>query len=96
MSKHVMYHEGSRKLQDQFDSRRIADRLQHVTAHSTFTEDDRHFIENCRMFFLATADEQGQPDCSYKGGSPGFVHILDETTLAFPDYDRQRHVPKPG
>ena len=39
------------------------------------------------MFFLATADAQGRPNCSYKGGDPGFVRVLDRTTLAFPNYD---------
>lgn len=87
MSNHEMYHKGSRQLQDRFDSRRIADRVQQVVVHSTFNEDDCKFIENCRMFFLATADEQGCPDCSYKGGLPGFVRILDERTLGFPNYD---------
>src|SRR5207253_3212247 len=48
---------------------------------------DRDFIERCCMFFLATADAEGNPDCSYKGGMPGFVRVLDEHTLAFPDYD---------
>ena len=87
MSKHEMYHDGARKLQDRFDSRRIADRLRDVTVHDRFTEEDRRFIERCSMFFLATADAQGRPDCSYKGGMPGFVRIRDERTLAFPDYD---------
>lgn len=87
MANDELYHKGSRQLQDRFDSRRIADRLQQVTVHATFTEDDRRFIERCCMFFLATADEQGRPDCSYKGGMPGFVRIQDERTLVFPDYD---------
>ncbi len=39
------------------------------------------------MFFIATADARGQPDCSYKGGLPGFVRLLDDHTLAIPDYD---------
>ena len=39
------------------------------------------------MFFLATADEHGMPQCSYKGGDPGFVRVVDEHTLAFPSYD---------
>lgn len=82
-----MYHAGSRQLQDQFDSRRIADRLEQVTVHTAFTESDRRFVESCSMFFLATADGQGRPDCSYKGGLPGFVRIENERTLAFPDYD---------
>jgi len=82
-----MYHDGSRQLQDRFDSRRIADRLEQVTVHDFFTGEDREFIENAAMFFLATADEHGQPDCSYKGGLPGFVRVVDEHTLAFPNYD---------
>ena len=82
-----MYHEGSRRLQDQFDSRRIADRLEHVTLHDTFTNEDREVITRCSMFFMATADRDGWPDCSYKGGMPGFVHVLDDQTLEFPSYD---------
>jgi len=81
------YHSGSRQLQDRFDSRRIADRLEQVTAHTAFTGDDRAFIHSCPLFFLATATLGGWPDCSYKGGMPGFVRVLDESTLAFPDYD---------
>jgi predicted pyridoxine 5'-phosphate oxidase superfamily flavin-nucleotide-binding protein len=82
-----MYYEGSRQLQDQFDSRRIADRLEQVTLHQAITDGDREFIERCSMFFLATVDAQGRPDCSYKGGLPGFVRVVDHYTLAFPDYD---------
>jgi predicted pyridoxine 5'-phosphate oxidase superfamily flavin-nucleotide-binding protein len=82
-----MYHGGSRQLQDRFDSRRIADRLEQITVHDTFTDDDRAFVERCSLFFLATADADGWPDCSYKGGLPGFVRVVDEHTLAFPSYD---------
>ena len=81
------YSPGSRELQDRFDSRRIADRLTQVTLHDHFTPDDRAFVERSSMFFLATTDGDGWPDCSYKGGQPGFVHVLDDRTLAFPSYD---------
>ncbi len=64
-----MYNWGSRQLQDQFDSQRIADRLEQRTVHETFTDEDRALIERSPMFFLATADAEGHPDCSYKGGS---------------------------
>lgn len=87
MTNDPMYHDGMRKLQDSRQTRGIADRLEQVTLRSAFTDDDRAFIEGCCMFFVATADTQGQPDCSYKGGLPGFVRVLDERTLAFPDYD---------
>ena len=82
-----MYHEHSRALQDQFDSRRLADRLVETLAHSSFTADDRAFIESKSFFFLATTDGDGFPECSYKGGAPGFVRVIDEKTLVFPSYD---------
>jgi predicted pyridoxine 5'-phosphate oxidase superfamily flavin-nucleotide-binding protein len=81
------YHEGMRELQDLRETRALADRLEKVTMRAAFTEEDKAFIQRCRMFFLATADTQGQPDCSYKGGLPGFVRVLDDHTLAIPDYD---------
>ncbi len=82
-----LYHDGMRQLQDARDTRRIADRLEQVTVHDAFTAEDRAFIESCCMVFVATADAQGRPDCSYKGGLPGFVRVLDDRTLALPDYD---------
>ena len=81
------YHDGMRQLQDSRETRVLADRLEQVTVHTAFTEKDRAFIERCSMFFIATADAHGQPDCSFKGGLPGFVHVVDDRTLAIPDYD---------
>ncbi|HWX07909.1 MAG TPA: pyridoxamine 5'-phosphate oxidase family protein, partial [Bradyrhizobium sp.] len=74
MTESSMYHEGNRRLQDQFESRRIADRLASFT-RTQFTDDDRAFIERAPYFFLATADAAGRPDCSFKGGMPGFVSV---------------------
>jgi predicted pyridoxine 5'-phosphate oxidase superfamily flavin-nucleotide-binding protein len=87
MSEIAMYHEGSRRLQDRYATRQLADRLVEVVARPAFTDADRAFIESRPMFFLATADAEGRPDCSYKGGRPGFVRVLDGATLAFPSYD---------
>ena len=87
MADRPMYHEESRRLQDQFDTRRLADRLVERLVRTAFNEEDRTFIESQRMFFLATTDADGFPDCSYKGGDPGFVRVLDERTLVFPSYD---------
>ena len=82
-----MYHAESRKLQEQFDTRRLADRLVERLVRSTFTDEDRTFIEEQRMFFLATTDADGFPDCSYKGGDPRFARVIDNRTLVFPSYD---------
>lgn len=82
-----MYHDGMRRLQDARETRAIADRLTEVTVRTEFTDDDRAFIESRPLFFVATADANGSPDCSYKGGLPGFVRVVDSRTIAFPDYD---------
>jgi uncharacterized protein len=82
-----LYHHGSRELQDRFDTRRLADRLEAVKVTDAIGDRDREFIESMDMLFLATADEHGRPNCSYKGGDPGFVRVLDERTVAFPSYD---------
>ena len=72
-----LYKEGHRELQRQFDTERLADRLEQVTYHTLITPEDRDFIERRDMFFLATADAEGRPNCSYKGGEPGFVRVVD-------------------
>ena len=83
----MRYHQGSRSLQERFDSRRLADTLAERLSRTAFTAEDRAFIESRSMFFLATADADGWPDCSYKGGLPGFVRVTGESELSFPSYD---------
>ena len=83
----IMFHDGNRALQDQFDSRRIADRLEEKLTRRQLTPQDRAFIEGSMFFFLATADADGRPDCSFKGGSLGFVRVIGPDEIAFPDYD---------
>jgi uncharacterized protein len=81
------YNAGNRSLQDRFDTRRLADRIEDRKVTDTIDPGDRAFIESMDMLFIATADELGRPTCSYKGGEPGFVRVLDEHTIAFPIYD---------
>jgi len=87
MSDDRIYHHGMRTLQDKRKTRALADRLIQVIMHERLTPEDAAFIRRCAMCFIATADEQGRPDCSYKGGLPGFIQVIDEKTLAIPDYD---------
>lgn len=81
------YHDGSRALQDRFDTRRLADRIEQRLVTERIGDADKAFIESLDMFFLATTDADNQPSCSYKGGEPGFVRVVDPVTLAFPAYD---------
>ncbi len=82
-----MFSADSRYWQDRFDTRRIADRIDELLVHDSIDEHAQRFIESRDMFFLATVDAEGNPQCSYKGGDPGFVRVLDSRTLAFPSYD---------
>jgi predicted pyridoxine 5'-phosphate oxidase superfamily flavin-nucleotide-binding protein len=81
-----IYHEGNRELQEQFDTKRLADRVSDIVKDH-IDDNDRQFIERRDMFFLATTDEHGHTNCSYKGGEPGFVRVIDGRTIAFPNYD---------
>ena len=81
------FHDGQRSLQDKFDTRRLADRLDQTIVHDAITAEEAAFIASRDFFFLATVDGQGQPQCSFKGGAAGFVKVIDEHTVAFPCYD---------
>jgi uncharacterized protein len=83
----VTFNDDHRYFQDRFDTRRIADRIDEVLVQEHIDAYAKAFIEARDMFFLATCDAAGQPQCSYKGGDPGFVRVVDERTLAFPVYD---------
>jgi hypothetical protein len=84
---HDFYSDSQRQMQDRFETRKLADRLEAVLVHDHLSAADAAFITRQNMFFLATSDAYGQPNCSYKGGARGFVTVIDEHTLAYPDYD---------
>lgn len=81
------YRPDQRRLQDSFHSRPLADALVDVMVRPTIDDGNAGFISSRDFFFLATVDDEGEPTVSYKGGAPGFVRVLDSTTLAFPSYD---------
>src|SRR5476651_1998019 len=91
-----LFGDSHRQLQRQFDTERLADRIEERLFREKITNDDRAFIERMDMFFLATADAAGRPNCSYKGGDTGFVRALDEFTLVFPNYDGNGMYPSMG
>jgi uncharacterized protein len=82
-----LYGEQHRALQDEFDSRRLADRIESIAVKTVLGDVERGFIESRDMFFLTTIDDRGRPTVSYKGGDPGFVHVADPQTIMFPNYD---------
>ncbi len=76
-----------RALQDEFESRKLADRIEMIAVKTEITDQEKGFIESRDMFFLTTIDHKGRPTVSYKGGDAGFVRVLDPQTIAFPSYD---------
>ncbi len=81
------YGDQHRALQDQFDSRRLADLIEAGFIANEVDDNNKAFIESRDMFFLSTIDQNGNPTVSYKGGDPGFVRVVDGKTIAFPFYD---------
>lgn len=81
------FDEHHRALQDDFDSRALADTLQAITVQPELDADTAEFLTGREFFFLATVRADGFPTVSHKGGPAGFVKVLDPTTVAFPSYD---------
>lgn len=82
-----LYGEQHRVLQDQFQTRKMADWVEGIAVQTEIGDDAKAFIESRDLFFLSTIDGRGQPSVSHKGGEVGFVKVIDKTTIAFPSYD---------
>ena len=82
-----LYGEQHRKLQDEFGTRNMADRVEELVCRTEFDDGAKGFIESVEMFYLTSIDHKGRPTVSYKGGDVGFVKVIDSTTLIFPSYD---------
>ena len=81
-----LYGDTHRALHEQFDSQRLAAALESMDAEEVQPQ-HKAFIESRDMFWLATVDREGRPQCQYKGGSPGFIRVVDPKTVVFPSYD---------
>lgn len=81
------YTQAQRTLQDEFETRALADRLSAAIVTSELADEQVQFIESRNMFFLSTIDETGFPSTSYKGGARGFVRVPKPDTIVFPAYD---------
>jgi predicted pyridoxine 5'-phosphate oxidase superfamily flavin-nucleotide-binding protein len=82
-----LYGDQHRALQERFESRPMADRIEQIALKTEIGPEEKAFIESRDFFFLTTVDHLGRPTVSYKGGNPGFVRAIDATTLIFPSYD---------
>jgi predicted pyridoxine 5'-phosphate oxidase superfamily flavin-nucleotide-binding protein len=60
--------------------------VQGIRCTESLTEGQQHWIEQADTFFIATFHPEGGADASHRGGNPGFIRIIDEHKLVFPDY----------
>lgn len=87
MSSRPIYNAQMRALQARFGTEALADALARHNRREALTEDDIGFISAQAFFFLATADDQGFPDCSYKGVLPEHLRVISPRQLSFPWLD---------
>ena len=80
--KDVQHRKGSRHAYERMESERgWATAIDQVL---------KEMIESQASVFLATASADGQPYIQHRGGPPGFLHVLDECTIAFADFTGNR------
>jgi hypothetical protein len=92
----ALYEESDRRLQRQFDTQRFGRSIEEGLFRTALTDDDRAFIGKLDLFFLATVNSRGEPSCSYKGGDPGFVRVLDPRIHKYALVERSKFVPHEG
>ena len=80
------FHEGMRHFQDLYDGKRTAKAIEKNRKHYEFWDDEKEIIKNSNFFFIASS-WNGYIDCNIKSGDPGFVKIIDNGTIEYPEYD---------
>ncbi|MFC9245824.1 pyridoxamine 5'-phosphate oxidase family protein [Streptomyces sp. NPDC057136] len=77
---------GEHRLQQQLGTTERAARFYDQQVRPCLTPEMRDFIGRQSMVFLSTADSRGECDASFRAGPPGFVHVLDDRTLTYPEF----------
>jgi predicted pyridoxine 5'-phosphate oxidase superfamily flavin-nucleotide-binding protein len=90
-SSDVAFTPSVKAIQTRKGSREAYGRLEAKGGFSTvITPELRQFIEAQTSVFLATATAEGQPYIQHRGGPAGFLHVIDDKTIAFADYSGNR------
>ena len=80
------FHEGMREFQELFDGVRTADAIEKHRKHYEFWDDEIDLIRKSKFFFIASS-WNGYIDCNIKSGDPGFVKIVKDGVIEYPEYD---------
>jgi predicted pyridoxine 5'-phosphate oxidase superfamily flavin-nucleotide-binding protein len=77
---------GEHDLQDRLGTSKRANAFYDNQVLDHLTPVMREFMERMTMAFIATADAHGECDSSFRAGPPGFMRVLDEKTVMWPEY----------
>jgi hypothetical protein len=77
---------GERALQERLGTTQRAQQFYTTQVTGHLTPVMQEFIQRMEMAFIATSDNSGECDCSFRAGPPGFIRVLDDRTIAYPDY----------
>jgi predicted pyridoxine 5'-phosphate oxidase superfamily flavin-nucleotide-binding protein len=78
--------DGEHGLQEKFDTRARAHAFYRNQVLGYLNPSMQAFISQREVMFVGTADRHGEADTSFRAGLAGFVRVLDEKTLAYPEY----------
>src|SRR5690625_4476008 len=78
--------QGERILQERFNTTRRANAFYNNQMIDFLNEDMQDFISRQSFIFMSTSDAAGNCDSTFKAGEPGFIHIIDERCLMYPEY----------
>lgn len=84
--RHLPGSEGEHRVQETTGTSERAGRFYRDQMLDHLNPRMREFVARQEMMFIATADGRGECDSSFRAGPPGFVHVVDERTLAYPDF----------
>jgi predicted pyridoxine 5'-phosphate oxidase superfamily flavin-nucleotide-binding protein len=77
---------GEHILQERYGTQERASKFENGQVSSQLTPKMMEFIGRMEMAFIATSDADGECDCSFRAGTPGFMRVLNDRTIAYPEF----------
>ncbi|MBF6162871.1 pyridoxamine 5'-phosphate oxidase family protein [Nocardia cyriacigeorgica] len=78
--------DGEHELQERHGTQDRARRFYDDQVRDRLNQQMIDFVARMDMAFIATADTNGECDASFRAGEPGFLHVIDAQTIAYPEY----------
>ena len=82
----IAFTDSVKKQQKNYGTRNAYARMEEKVERYVLTNNEIDFIQSRDSFYMATIGENGWPYVQHRGGVRGFVNVIDETTIAYPDF----------